>query len=88
MFYSVNPKDLGDSLYNIKLSDSLNGTSIYFVNDSIRMICIQFIIQFLYFMKKPSEHPLLSETFLELILYMILGIGFYWFVIERLIRIS
>ena len=29
-----------------------------------------------------------GRLFLELILYMILGIGFYWFVIERLIRIS
>ncbi len=76
-----------DHLYELNLSKHFGEENIVVFDDLLRMICIQFTIQFMYFIYNPSQNSLLDEKFFEILFYMILGITIYWLIIRKLIKI-
>lgn len=74
-----------DSLYTIKISDNFGNEFIPFINELIKMITIQFLIQFMLFLKNPKFDVLFNIEFLEILIYIILGLSLYWFAIKKLI---
>lgn len=71
-----------DSLYVINVP---NKEYIEFINDVIRMLTIQFMIQFLFYINNPGEVAFFSSDFLLLIIYVTLGVCVYWLVIKKLV---
>lgn len=71
-----------DSLYILKLP---NKDYIEFANDLSRMLTIQIIIQFLYFLNNPVEVSFFTADFFLLLLYVALGVCVYWLIIKKLI---
>lgn len=71
-----------DSIYVINLP---NKEYIDFINDLIRMTTIQIVIQFLFYINNPNQMKFFTIEFILLLLYVILGVCFYWLVIKKLI---
>jgi len=76
-----------DTLYIWNLSKTIDREYVDCIEDIIRMVTIQFIIQIMYFMRQPSASPLFSASFFELIFYIVLGVSFYWLVLRKIVRI-
>lgn len=73
---------LKEALYVVELP---NKDYVDFINDIIRMIIIQFMIQFLFYINHEEETSFFSLDFVLLIIYLILGVCVYWLVIKKLI---
>jgi hypothetical protein len=75
-------------LYEIKISEYIQPEYIEYFEDVIRMITLQFIIQFMYFIKSPNENTLFSYNFIELVLYIIIGLSVYWLIFKKVIKLN
>jgi hypothetical protein len=73
-----------ESLYTIVVSKP---EYIEFINDLIRMIIIQVMIQFLFYLSNPSLGFFTGEFFL-LIIYICLGVCVYWLIFKKLINFA
>ena len=62
-----------------------NKEYIEVINDVVRMLTIQFMIQFLFYINNPTEVSFFSTDFLLLIIYVTLGVCVYWLVIKKLL---
>lgn len=71
-----------ESLYVINVP---NKEYIEFINDVIRMLTIQVMIQFLFYINNPVETFFFSADFFLLLIYIILGVCVYWLIIKKLI---
>jgi hypothetical protein len=74
-----------DSLYIIKVSDNLGNEFIPYINELIKMVTIQFLIQFMLFLKTPKLSIIFNFEFLEILTYIVLGLSLYWFAVKKLI---
>lgn len=66
--------------FNLDLSDY----NILALNDTIRMLVIQVVVQILFVLRNP-EVDLLSNIFIENTLFIILGIMVYWLLFNHVI---
>jgi len=71
-----------DSIYVINLP---NKEYIDFINDIIRMITIQIVIQFLFYINNPNQMKFFTIEFILLLIYVILGVCVYWLIIKKLV---
>ena len=69
-----------ESLYVVNIP---NKQYIDVINDVVRMVTIQFMIQFLLYINGVAAF--FSADFFFLLCYIILGVCVYWLVIKRLI---
>jgi hypothetical protein len=76
-----------DTLYVLSMSTYLGPDYVMYVDDVMRMVTIQCIIQIMYFMRDPSLGALINTSFLELVFYIVLGVSFYWLVVRKLVRV-
>jgi hypothetical protein len=73
-----------ESLYTIIVSKP---EYIDFINDLVRMIIIQVMIQFLFYLNNPSLGFFTGDFFL-LIIYICLGVCVYWLIFKKLINFA
>lgn len=66
--------------FNLDLSDY----NILALNDTIRMLVIQVVVQILFVLRNP-EVDLLSNIFIENTLFIILGVMVYWILFNHVI---
>ena len=66
--------------FNLDLSDY----NILALNDTIRMLVIQIVVQILFVLRNP-EVDLLSNIFIENTLFIILGVMVYWLLFNHVI---
>jgi len=66
--------------FNLDLSDY----NILAINDTIRMLVIQVVVQILFVLRNP-EVDLLSNIFIENTLFIILGVMVYWLLFNHVI---
>lgn len=74
-----------DSLYTIKISDNFGNEFIPYINELIKMVTIQFLIQFMLFLKTPQLSIIFNFEFLEILIYIVLGLSLYWFAVRKLV---
>jgi hypothetical protein len=58
---------------------------IEFINDLVRMMTIQVMIQFLFYINGSQEVSFFTVEFFLLLLYVALGVCVYWLVIKKLV---
>lgn len=75
-------------LYQINISEKIGNEYIPMINDLVRMIILQVTVQFMLFLRNPTENSLFDTGFIEILLYIILGLCVYWLVFKRLIKIK
>lgn len=57
-----------------------------FINDLVRMMTIQIMIQFLFFLNSPEAGAsFFTADFFLLLIYVALGVCVYWLVIKKLV---
>lgn len=72
-----------ETLFVVNLS---NKEYLPFVNDLVRMMTIQIMIQFLFFLNSTADDAaFLTADFFLLLLYVALGVCVYWLVIKKLV---
>lgn len=72
---------------NLKLSDYVDKEYIPYFEDLIRMLIIQISIHVMMCSNRDDMH-VFSFEFLELFLYLIIGVSLYWLLFKKLIKIS
>lgn len=77
-----------NNLYEIQLSKWISVEYLDYLEDIIRMIIIQFVIQFMFYIKDPNENVLFSAYFIELVLFIIIGVSVYWLIFKKLIKLN
>jgi uncharacterized membrane protein SirB2 len=78
----------GDALTSLNVSENLGEDFVPFIDDTLRMVTLQIIIQFMFFLRDNKENPFFCESFFELLFYIILGLMFYWLIIRKIINIE
>jgi len=77
-----------NTLFTYQLSKLVDEEYIPYLEDIVRMLILQCTIQFMYFMKDPSNNVLFTADFFELILYVIIGVSVYWLVFKKVILLK
>jgi hypothetical protein len=68
----------------LELDLDLSDYNILALNDTIRMLVIQVVVQTLFILRNP-EVELLSNIFIENTLFIILGVMVYWLIFNHII---
>ena len=77
----------GDALVDLNVSENVGNEYVPLVDDTLRMLTLQIIIQFMLSLRDSKEYSMLSEGFFELLFYIVLCLMFYWLVIRKLVKI-
>ena len=77
----------GDALVDLDVSNIVGDEYVPLVDDTMRMLTLQIIIQFMLMLRSPREYSMFSESFFELLFYIVLGLMTYWLVIRKLVKI-
>ena len=75
-----------DSIYKID-TEQLMGSKeyLFLANDIFKFVSIQFSIQFMYFLANPQKNQMFDADFLMLILFLIIGLLFYWLIFRKIV---
>ncbi len=76
------------ALLDFNVTKFIDKDYVPYIEDLIRMITLQFVIQFMYFVKDPANNDLMSVNFLELIIYIIIGVSVYWLIFKKLVKLT
>ena len=76
------------ALLEIQISRYMDKEYIPYIEDLIRMMLIQIVIQLMFYAKDPIDHPFLTSTFFELLLYISVGVSVYWLLFKKLVVLS
>jgi hypothetical protein len=71
------------SIFEIELN--IDKYSLLVLNDTLRMLVIQIVVQLLFVLKN-NNIELLSDVFIENTLFIILGVLVYWLVFSHIIQ--
>ena len=86
-FLILGNKD-GDTLLDLDISSNIGEEYVPLMDDVTRMITLQVIIQLMLSLRDNNEYPFFSQTFFELLFYIVLGLVTYWLIIRKVIKIS
>lgn len=84
MISNFNTND-ASSLYKIDVSSLLSPEYVPLFDDIARMVLIQITIQLMFYMSNP-ESAFVTDDFILLMLYIVLGVCLYWLVFKNLIK--
>ena len=56
------------------------------VHDVMRMVSIQVVVQFLFAVVNAKENPFFSTVFLQTIMFVVIGVLFYWLIVQYLVQ--
>ena len=75
-------------MYELDVTEKIGKEYIPMVEDITRMFILQVFVQFMMFIRNPNENGLFDANFIEMLLYIILGLCVYWLVFKKLIKIK
>lgn len=76
------------ALLEFNITKFVDKEYIPYVEDLIRIVILQVVIQFMYFVKDPSNNDLFSINLLELIIYISIGVSVYWLIFKKLVKLT
>jgi len=72
----------------IDISKHIGDGYVPMIEDVIRIYLIQIIVQFMLFIRSPSNYSIFDFGFLENLIYIGLGMCVYWLVFKRLVKLK
>jgi hypothetical protein len=72
---------------NLSLSNHIDKEYIPYIEDVIRLLIIQFTIHIMMCSNR-GNIPFFSFEFFELLIYIIIGVSFYWLLFKKVVKIS
>ena len=76
-----------DNLYSLQISKYMGAEYIPYVEDVMRMVTIQVIIQLMMFLQSPSTNKFFDIRFFEIIFYVVLGVTAYWLLVRKCVQV-
>lgn len=76
------------ALLEFNVTKYIDKEYIPYIEDLIRIIILQVVIQIMYFVKDPSNNDLLSLNLLELVIYICIGVSVYWLIFKKLVKLT
>jgi len=70
-----------ESVFRVGVQDDY----IHVIDDVIRLVLIQVVVQLMFYMNSPAEFPFFTPVFFAVLLYIILGVSAYWLVFRKLV---
>lgn len=74
--------------YEIDVTDKIGKEYIPMIEDISRMLILQAFVQFMMFVRNPTEYSMFDASFIEMLLYIVLGLCVYWLVFKKLVKIK
>lgn len=74
-------------LYTVDISRTWGPEYVGYLQDLARMITVQVTMQLMFYMLDPEKYCFFSEDFGSMLLFITLGVSFYWLVFKRLVLI-
>jgi len=56
------------------------------LNDLIKMFTILVVVNVLMYISDPSQNKLLGESYIKLLIFILLGVCTYWLIINKLVK--
>lgn len=85
IFNNFQPASQHNTLYKIDISGKLGSEYVPLFDDISRMFLIQFTIQLMFYLSA-SDRAFMTDEFVMLVLYVILGIALYWLVFRNVVK--
>lgn len=73
------------SLYEVDITSHIGQEYIPMIEDLLRFLSIQICIQFMLYSINPSHFKMFSADFAMLLLFITVGVLFYWLIVKKLI---
>lgn len=70
--------------FEIPLSDEY----MPFLDDLIRVVIIQLVTQFMFYMYNSDDYPLFNESFFLTMVFLMLGVCAYWLIVKKIIFVK
>jgi hypothetical protein len=77
-----------NEIYEYNVSAYLGNGYLPLLEDLIRMWILQFVVQFMFFVRNPLHYSLFDVEYIETLLYIALGVCAYWLVFKKLVRLK
>ena len=78
---SVQSQSKPESLYEIKVHPQYKE----YLDDLCRIVGIQVVANLFFYISNPSKHIFFSQSFLNSLFFIILGISTYWLIFKKII---
>lgn len=88
MIWALDTSNNNNALFVIDLSSKIGKEYIIVIDDVVRMLLVQFTIQFMSFLSDPVNVSLFSAEYVLLSLYITLGVSMYWLVFRNIVRFA
>lgn len=75
------------ALFNVDISSKIGKEYVIVIDDIIRMLTIQFVIQLMLFVSGATE-DLFSAEYILVSVYIVLGVAMYWLVLRNLVKFN
>jgi hypothetical protein len=72
----------------IDLKSKIDKEYLPLVNDLIKMGILLLTVNFLMFMSNPKKNKFMSESYVQLTIFVLLGISTYWLVIKPVVKLN
>lgn len=69
------------SLFRVGVNDEY----VHVIDDVIRLIMIQVVVQMMFYINSPKDFPFFTPTFVAIVLYIIIGVSAYWLVFRKVV---
>jgi hypothetical protein len=79
--------DDAPAMTSVSVSNLLGPEYLPMVHDVVRMVAIQLTIQLMVYLSSPGG-GLFTQDFVMLVVYIVLGVMFYWLVIRKLVAFT
>ena len=75
-----------NTLVQFDLSEYVDKEYLPMIDDIIRMMLLRISVNLMYYMKNPEENSFFRLEFLELLIYIVIGVSVYWLLFKKLVR--
>lgn len=75
-----------NTLIQFDLTELIDKEYLPMIEDIVRMLLLQISVNFMYYMKNPEENSFFRLEFLELLIYIVIGVSVYWLLFKKLVR--
>jgi hypothetical protein len=75
-------------VYEFKVSEKYGREYIPMIEDVSRIVILQFVVQLMFFIRSPYEYHIFDGNFIELVIYLVLGLCVYWLIFKRLVKLT
>ena len=73
------------AVWDVNVSDVIGKDNVPFLNDVVRMLALQIVIQMLLHVTDPERYSFTDGDFVVLAMFIVVAVSAYWLVLRRLV---